>query len=60
MDVKELVPADAVFAGLRCVATVEIPTDSVIFVVPQYDLHGQLDYAATVNSSVLIENVRQA
>lgn len=60
MDVHEAEPAEVTFFGLPVRVTDFIPSESVMIVSPRYDAFGHLDYAATVNSSLLFENVGKA
>lgn len=60
MDVKDAVPALVVFDGMRLRACSDLPPGSMMLVRPVYTELGALDYAATVQSSVLIEGVVQA
>jgi hypothetical protein len=60
MDVMSAEPAELTFWGLPVRVTDMLPPESLMVVTPMYDRFGHLDYAATVNSSIMFENVGSA
>lgn len=60
MDVRDAEPAELTFCGLPVRVNDLVPPNMLMLVVPNYDRYHHLDYEATVNSSILFENVGSA
>lgn len=60
MDLRDALPAELAFWGLPVRVNEMLPEKTLMVVTPIFDRFGHMDYAATVNSSLLFENVGNA